>query len=210
MAPDLDHGLVPGRILVVCTGNICRSPFVEHLLRDELDRAWGRGRIVVSSAGTQGLVGQPMNAESAAHLADLAGTANGFRARRLSPQDLLAADLVITATRVHRSAAVRMSPAVLRRSATLAEVALAREVVPSIAVEEPNVSAWLRTVSAAVVAHRPALVDRAPADLDLEDPYGREPAAHARMAAQVRAWMPSVAAVLSPTEAAAPRPSGPS
>ncbi|MGB3764287.1 MAG: low molecular weight phosphatase family protein [Ornithinimicrobium sp.] len=193
--------LSPGRILVVCTGNICRSPFIEHLLRDQLDRLWGAGRVAVGSAGTRGLVGQPMAPESAARLGHLASTAQGFRGRRLSPADLIEADLIINATRAHRSAVVQMAPAVLRRSVTLAEVALAAEVVPNVSATCPDLSAWLRAVSAAVVAHRPALLDVSPTDLDLDDPYGRDAAAYDTMAKQVGRWMPSVVAALSPSDA---------
>ena len=39
----------PARILTVCTGNICRSPFIERALQSELDREWGPG----SGAGAQ-------------------------------------------------------------------------------------------------------------------------------------------------------------
>lgn len=45
-------------ILLVCTGNICRSPFMEYTLRDSLDRA-GVNDFVVSSAGTRAVVGAP-------------------------------------------------------------------------------------------------------------------------------------------------------
>ena len=41
-------------ILVVCSGNICRSPIGEGLLRDRL-----RGKVTVSSAGCTALVGHP-------------------------------------------------------------------------------------------------------------------------------------------------------
>lgn len=37
---------------VVCTGNICRSPIGEHVLRDALTKAGLADRVKVSSAGT--------------------------------------------------------------------------------------------------------------------------------------------------------------
>ncbi|WP_446740540.1 arsenate reductase/protein-tyrosine-phosphatase family protein [Ornithinimicrobium sp. CNJ-824] len=45
-----------GRILVVCTGNVCRSPLVERLLQQGLDERWGPGAFEVRSAGTGALV----------------------------------------------------------------------------------------------------------------------------------------------------------
>jgi len=43
------------RVLMVCSGNICRSPTAEGVLRAKLERAGLAGRVAVDSAGTQGL-----------------------------------------------------------------------------------------------------------------------------------------------------------
>ena len=40
------------RITVVCTGNICRSPMAEFILRERLEQAGLADRVVVDSAGT--------------------------------------------------------------------------------------------------------------------------------------------------------------
>jgi protein-tyrosine phosphatase len=42
------------RVLMVCTGNICRSPTAEGVLRAKLDKAGLARRIFVDSAGTHG------------------------------------------------------------------------------------------------------------------------------------------------------------
>ncbi|KQP43214.1 low molecular weight protein-tyrosine-phosphatase [Pseudorhodoferax sp. Leaf274] len=56
------------RILVVCTGNICRSPLAEAMLRLQLE-ADGRGQMTqVQSAGTRALVGKPAD-ETVLHVA---------------------------------------------------------------------------------------------------------------------------------------------
>ncbi|MGZ8625275.1 MAG: arsenate reductase/protein-tyrosine-phosphatase family protein, partial [Actinomycetota bacterium] len=44
-------------ILVVCTGNVCRSPVAEGLLRAALERRFGERAPVVASAGTAGWEG---------------------------------------------------------------------------------------------------------------------------------------------------------
>lgn len=193
--------LTPARVLVVCTGNICRSPYIEHLLRCELDQVWGQDRIVVSSSGTHALVGQAIDPGSAAQLRRRGKAAPDFRARHLLVADIAAADLVIAATRGHRSAVVRMSPTALRRTATLAEVALAAPFVPAIRRDEVDLSSAVRTVAAAIVAHRPALVDIPPRTLDLDDPYRQEADAYDRMARGVDRWLPGVVSALSPVDA---------
>ena len=46
------------RVVFVCTGNICRSPMAEGLLRHHWTAA-RQGRVAVSSMGTHGLAGEP-------------------------------------------------------------------------------------------------------------------------------------------------------
>ena len=53
-------------MLFVCTGNVCRSPMAEYLLRAEAGAA-----LAVTSAGMQALIGEPMDPPSAAVLAEL-------------------------------------------------------------------------------------------------------------------------------------------
>lgn len=47
------------RLLIVCTGNICRSPLAEALLRLQLQADGRAGAAQVRSAGTRALVGKP-------------------------------------------------------------------------------------------------------------------------------------------------------
>lgn len=104
-------------VLVVCTGNVCRSPLVAALLSLEL----GPG-LVVASAGTRAAVGAP--ACLRLHPQPLAGTA-AHRARPLTAGDVRSAALVLGAARPHRSAAVALVPSVQRRAFTLAQAARA-------------------------------------------------------------------------------------
>ncbi|MGB7449852.1 MAG: low molecular weight phosphatase family protein [Ornithinimicrobium sp.] len=188
----------PGRILVVCTGNICRSPYVEHLLRDGLDHAWGPGRIVVRSAGLRGLVGEPMFPPAAAQLQARGLHAGGFRARRLEATEVKTADLILTVTREHRAAVLRMEPTALRRTVTPAEVALAAASISPAAPATTDLSRHLRQAAATVVACRPQTSSVPPADLDIDDPYGRPDEAYAVMAEQVGRALPRLLAALSP------------
>lgn len=79
------------RILIVCVGNICRSPMAEALLRERLR---GRG-VVVESAGLAAPAGKPVDADAAAVLAAKGLAADAHVARKLTPDMLAAADLVL-------------------------------------------------------------------------------------------------------------------
>ena len=111
----------PFRVLYVCTGNICRSAVAERLLRRDLAARLGsRSELVqVESAGVRGLVGEPIDADSAAALTALGGNPDGFAARRLDAELVQGADLVITANRKHRANVVRLDPSAARRTSGL-------------------------------------------------------------------------------------------
>ena len=74
----------PFTILVVCLGNVCRSPLAERLLRMRFEQMLGDGASAVhlSSAGVRALVGDPMNELSAAELRRLGGDPDGFVSSR--------------------------------------------------------------------------------------------------------------------------------
>src|SRR4051794_14997408 len=55
------------RLLYVCTGNVCRSPFAEIVTTDLLRRRLGEdlaSRISVTSAGVQAVVGSGMHPDT--------------------------------------------------------------------------------------------------------------------------------------------------
>lgn len=194
-------------VVVVCTGNVCRSPYLEHLWRERLDRVWGPGRFDVSSAGVRGLAGEPMTAQSAALLAAQGIDGSEFTARRLAAGHLSSADLVICATRAHRSAVVQLAPSVLRRAVLLPEMALAAGHTPPWVAGGPDqgegseaaLSQWVRSVGRAVVNNRPAMLGVvAEAEIDIEDPYRGPQVAYDRMAEQVERWLPDAVRTLSP------------
>jgi protein-tyrosine phosphatase len=99
------------RILTVCTGNICRSPSAEVILRDHLAAA-GLGQAVeVDSAGTFDYhVGDPPS-EPAVRLAARRGyDLTPLRARELSLRDFATFDLILAMDRGHLRSLSALQP----------------------------------------------------------------------------------------------------
>jgi protein-tyrosine phosphatase len=124
----------PFRILVVCTGNVCRSPVAGAVLRDALAEI-APGAFEVESAGTRALVGEPAQPEAADVASSLGSTLEGFRARQLTEQMVGRADLVLTLAHRHRDAVLQLQPA-LKRTFTVREFARILAALPLDATEQ--------------------------------------------------------------------------
>ncbi len=176
------------RVLHVCTGNICRSPLAEHLMREGLRQRLGpdADAFVVESAGTWGHTGSPMEPFALATLAGFGHDGNAFQARGLVAEHVAAADLVLTATREHRAAAVVLQPRAAKRTFTLREFDRLLSVVdPATLPTGDRVERALALVQAAA-AHRGLVRPDTPADDDLADPYQAPEAAFTACGALVQ------------------------
>jgi protein-tyrosine phosphatase len=84
------------RVLMVCMGNICRSPTAEGVLRHKLEAAGLAQRVEVDSAGTHGYhVGAPPDERSQHHARQRGYDLSSLRARRVGAADFERFDLVL-------------------------------------------------------------------------------------------------------------------
>jgi len=115
----------PFAILHVCVGNICRSVLAERLTRLEVQRRFGRQAhlVQVVSAGTRARPGASMHPYAAAALRALGAETENSAARRLSPDLVAEADVILTATATERDEVLSLVPSALDRTFTLREFA---------------------------------------------------------------------------------------
>jgi protein-tyrosine phosphatase len=169
-------------LLVVCTGNICRSPAVERLLTARLGPGSG---VRVHSAGTGALVGYPISPPMVPLITAAGAVGDGFAARQLTAAMLRDAGLVLALAREHRSRVVGLHPGAVRRTFTLLELArLVRDVDPAAlpAALPAERLAALAPLAAAQRGRHP--LD--PAQDDVIDPYRRSDRVYATVFAQIQ------------------------
>lgn len=186
-------------VLVVCTGNVCRSPLAERALQAALDAATSEGAagVRVVSAGTGALVGEPMTEEAADAVVRAGGDPEGHRARDLLPAQVREAALVLTATRGHRADVVRLVPAAVRRTFTLREAGrLARARGGEVTGDDP--AERLASLARVLVRARGSSIPVDPADDDVLDPFRRGPEAWRVTEAQMAPALQALAAALAP------------
>jgi protein-tyrosine phosphatase len=90
------------RVMAVCTGNICRSPIAEVVLRDRFEAAGLGDRVVVDSGGTSSEeLGNPIDPRAVRVLRAAGYDAPRRRAHQVTAADLADRDLVLAMTAQH-------------------------------------------------------------------------------------------------------------
>jgi protein-tyrosine phosphatase len=177
-------------ILVVCTGNICRSPIAEGLLRAELGRRFGDGAPEVTSAGTAGWEGSPATPEGIDAAGELGVDISVHRARKVRGEMARDADLIVCMAGEHRDRLTAQLPEIDGRTFTLKELVRLLEPQPP-ASSDP--SPW---TMAPRIARAHALRQSDPRphpDEDIADPLGQPMEAYRAIAWELEEWISRLA-----------------
>ncbi len=119
-------------VLVVCTGNVCRSPIAEGFLRVALERRLGDEVPLVVSAGTAGWEGSAATPEAVRAAAEHGVDISAHVARRLLREHVDAADLVVAMAGEHRDAVLGALPETGSKTFTLKELVRLLESLPPV------------------------------------------------------------------------------
>lgn len=175
-------------LLVVCTGNVCRSPVAEAILGRALDARFGTRAPSVASAGTAGWEGSGASPGSVEAAAELGLDLSGHRARRLSIGEIRAATLVLAMASEHRAAVGALVPEAAERAFTLKELVRLLEALPPPegALADPADALATRVAEACTLRRGGFAGD--PADQDVEDPLGMPQETYREVASELDAW----------------------
>ncbi|MDP9243129.1 MAG: low molecular weight phosphatase family protein [Actinomycetota bacterium] len=176
-------------ILVVCTGNICRSPIAEGVLRAEFGRRLGERAPEVISAGTAGWEGSPAMPESVDAAAELGADISGHVAHLLSSHDVARADLIVGMSSEHRDEVIHSTPGAAQKTFTLKELVRLLEELPPVdaSTGADAASSWLRRVRQAQDLRTSGFPGN-PQDEDVADPLGLPFETYRAVAWDINEW----------------------
>lgn len=102
-------------ILLVCTGNTCRSPMAEVLMRDKFHRRFAKSSangspVFIASGGLSAYPGGPASVEAQRVIAARGLSLSEHQSRAVTKHALQLADLVLVMTKSHRQALLDSLP----------------------------------------------------------------------------------------------------
>lgn len=111
-------GTDPARVIMVCTGNICRSPYGERILA----MYFPPQEVTVTSGGLGAVVGADIE-QQVKNLMPERTLRTRHQASMLEPHHIESADVIFTMTKEQRADTVKMVPRSVRKVYTLREAA---------------------------------------------------------------------------------------
>lgn len=184
-----------GSAIVVCTGNICRSPVAETLLTHGL----AAQDVKVTSAGTHAMVGSPPAPETVDYIRDVLGVDVHREGVQLMKEPAEAADLILTMTEEQRAWVARLAPRTVRRTYTLLEFS---RVLAEL--NGPSLYASLAELVHSCAPLRQKANARGRAN-DIADPYGGPPDAYVASFSLVEQASREIATMISDLIPGVPR-----
>lgn len=177
-------------ILFVCTGNTCRSPMAEALLRKLAREA--QLDIQVRSAGVAAAAGASISHHARAVLSEYEIDAGEFMSTPLSVRDVAWADLILTMTGGHKQHVIQQHSNAIERVYTLKEfVNMDPQVLADIITLEEKIADWqIRAAMGEKLTDGERLEfirlqQRIP-NLDIADPFGGSLEDYRRSAVEIQ------------------------
>ena len=156
-------------VLIVCTGNICRSPMAEGFLRDRSER-WLDGAVRVRSSGTLAREGMAPTPDAVRAAAERGIDVSALQASALDAGVVERSDLILTMTSEHWDEVLVLVPEAFPKTFTLKEIVELLRALPAPS-RSPSRQTLLQRIA---VAHRLRNDRKAPSigDMDVSDPLG--------------------------------------
>jgi protein-tyrosine phosphatase len=175
-------------ILVLCTGNVCRSPIAEGMLRALLGDRFGASAPSVASAGMAGWEGSGADPSSVAAAAELGVDIASHRARHVDVDEVLGSTLVLAMAGEHRDQVCRLLPGEAGKTFTLKELVRLLESLPQGPSAGDPDEVLSERVAEADALRRGTSGDVARRDEDVTDPLGRRMWTFRAVAADLQEW----------------------
>lgn len=173
-------------ILVLCTGNVCRSPLAEGFLREALGARSATSSIDVTSAGTMGWDGSGADPSSVDAGAERGIDITGHVARGCSTSDVRDADLIVGMAPEHVEEVLRDVPDAEHKAFTLKGFVRLLEALPPAGTGDPGEVLVARVLDADAL--RRSGFEGNPGDEEIADPLGRPLDAYRTVAAELDEW----------------------